>query len=379
VVTCPPTVTLEAGGGCDALNLTFATATDDCSGASTPTASPAGPYPVGTTQVTWSSIDACGNLGSCTQDVVVLGQICVRKFYDGNANGVEDGTESPIGGWKFMVSGVAQPVYTDESGNACVSVTAGMHTVTEVAPAAGWQNTAPLTVNVTIGPTNCTQLCTFGNYCFNPPSNGHTLGFWGNKNGERKLQNTGWVALLNNFGGGGVFRNSNGTVHTFTNYQDLKQWLGNGTGQNMAYMLSVQLAANVLSTAYNQLDANTTVVVAGGSRTGSNVCMVGHLTTAQPISCGTPLLTLTAVPGSTACGCNYNNAMVTIADVQARAACLLGAYGSTTPASPQRTYQECVKNILDMINNNGNNGTPCGGVTQFMNSSQSSCPFPSPY
>jgi hypothetical protein len=65
--------------------------------------------------------------------------------------------------------------------------------------------------------------------------------------------------------------------------------------------------------------------------------------------------------------------------VQARAACLLGAYGSTTPASPQRTYQECVKNILDMINNNGNNGTPCGGVTQFMNSSQSSCPFPSPY
>jgi hypothetical protein len=66
---------------------------------------------------------------------------------------------------------------------------------------------------------------------------------------------------------------------------------------------------------------------------------------------------------------------VTIDDLQARAVCLLQAYGNTTPASTQRTYQECVKNILDMINNNGNNGYACGGVTQFINPSQSSCPF----
>jgi len=374
VVTCPPSVTVEALGGCTGQNITTATATDDCSGVQDITPNPAGPYPIGTTQVTWTARDGCGNQNSCTQNVTVLGQICIRKFYDANGNGFEDGTEAGIAGWKFLVSGVALPVYTDATGNACVSVSAGQHTVTEVAPAAGWQNTSPLTCTVTIGPTNCAQLCTFGNYCFRAPSNGLTLGFWGNKNGEKILgQNPGWVALLNNLA---CLRNANGTLHTFSTFADLKTWLGSANATNMAYMLSAQLAANVLDEAYNQLSGSTNVVVAGGSKTGGNVCLVGFLSTVQPISCGSPaLLSLTSVAGSGACGCSYNNGLVMIDDLQARAVCLLQAYGNTTPASTQRTYQECVKNILDMINNNGNNGYACGGVTQFINPSQSSCPF----
>ena len=49
-----------------------------------------------------------------------------------------------------------------------------------------------------------------------------------------------------------------------------------------------------------------------------------------------------------------------------RAKCLLGTYNLTTSAGVPRTYEEMVKDLLDMINNNGNNGYPCGPLTQYM-------------
>jgi hypothetical protein len=392
-IQCPQTIPpLNAGNGCYA-TLLPPPASDDCSGVADisvsnvspplPLNTPPNQYPVGTWQVTWTATDGCGNPTTCTTTVTVLGQLCIRKFYDANANGLEDGTDSGIGNWKFVISGgLSQTVHTASSGSigtVCINVPAGQYTVTEVAPSGGWQNTTPLSSTVTFDPQNpCSQVCTFGNYCFKPPFNGLTLGFWSNKNGAKILsQNPGWVSLLNNLGGpGGCLRNANGTVHTFSTFADLNTWLLGGTATNMAYMLSVQLAANVLDEAYNQLSGSTNVVVAGGSKTGANVCIVGFLSTVQPISCGSPaLLSLTSVAGSGACGCSYNNGLVTIDDLQARAVCLLQAYPNTIPASTQRTYQECVKDILDMINNNGNNGYACGGVTQFINSSQTICPF----
>jgi len=65
---------------------------------------------------------------------------------------------------------------------------------------------------------------------------------------------------------------------------------------------------------------------------------------------------------------------VLISDLLARADCLLGAYPSMNFVSPQRTYGEAVKSIIDMINNNGNNGYPCGGISQVINSGSDSCP-----
>jgi hypothetical protein len=56
----------------------------------------------------------------------------------------------------------------------------------------------------------------------------------------------------------------------------------------------------------------------------------------------------------------------------------LGAYGNTVSASTARTYEECVKDILDIINNNGNPGGtsayPCGPTT-LLTISPSACSF----
>ncbi len=143
----------------------------------------------------------------------------------------------------------------------------------------------------------------------------------------------------------------------------------------MAYMLSAQLAAATLASHYASLDATSMVIVPGGVRTGANVCTVSYLSAAQAISCGSPpLLSLTSVPGSTTCGCTSNNGVVMMSNLLARADCLLGAYPSMTSGTAQRTYAENVKNLIDMLNNNGNNGYACGGVSQVINSGSGSCP-----
>jgi len=69
----PPTANLVADAGlCTSSgSIGAATATDVCSGAVTPVASPAGPYAVGTHTITWTATDACGNSSTSTQTVIV--------------------------------------------------------------------------------------------------------------------------------------------------------------------------------------------------------------------------------------------------------------------------------------------------------------------
>jgi hypothetical protein len=226
----------------------------------------------------------------------------------------------------------------------------------------------------------CNASVKFGNYCFSAPSGGYTLGFWSNKNGQAILSgyDPQWRTLLNGLG----LRNANGSLFqvpmtgSFSNaYTVFRTWLLGANATNMACMLSAQLAATTLDVNYQTLSDATTVIVPGGVKTNGNVCMVPFLSSAQPISCGAlPLLAITTVPGSTSCGCSSNNGSVTIGDLRARAICLLAAYPNTTGAGTQRIYEECVKNILDMINNNGNNGYACGGISQVINSGSNTCP-----
>jgi len=72
VITCPNTIIVNANNsGCTYLgNIGTATATDNCS-ATISGPVPAGPYPVGTTTVTWTATDASGNFATCTQNVLV--------------------------------------------------------------------------------------------------------------------------------------------------------------------------------------------------------------------------------------------------------------------------------------------------------------------
>lgn len=81
------------------------------------------------------------------------------------------------------------------------------------------------------------------------------------------------------------------------------------------------------------------------------------------------------MPGSGSCACVSNDGLVTIGDLRARAVCLLGAYGNTTSSGLPRTYQEAVKDLLDLVNNNGELGAPpCGGLRQYVRPSGDACP-----
>ena len=79
VVTCPPegdlSVPADAGSGCGGAVVTYsgATATDHCDGTLPVSYDPpsGSTFPVGTTQVTCSAVDSCGNVGICTFQVEV--------------------------------------------------------------------------------------------------------------------------------------------------------------------------------------------------------------------------------------------------------------------------------------------------------------------
>jgi hypothetical protein len=72
VVEPPPDVTVEAEGPFTPVDLGTATATDPEDGPVTPAPDSTGPFPVGTTVVTWSATDAAGNTGTATQRVTVV-------------------------------------------------------------------------------------------------------------------------------------------------------------------------------------------------------------------------------------------------------------------------------------------------------------------
>jgi hypothetical protein len=381
-IHCPAAVTANGSGACCvSMNLGTATASDDCSGVTITNDAPS-QFCVGNTTVTWTATDGCGNSSTCTQGVKVLGQICATKFYDANANGVQDDGEVGVAGWLITVSGAASfSGTTDSHGRVCFDVPVGAYTVSEAsASETNWVHTTATSCPVTIDSTHCSSSCSFGNYCFKAPSNGFTLGWWTNMNGQSMLAavDPAWRTVINDLN----LVNASGqpfsvpTTGSFSAaYALFKPWLKGATATNMAYMLSAQLAATSLDVNYAGLSDTTGVVVPGGVKTGGNVCIVPYLSSAQAITCGTsPLLALTSTAGSASCGCASNDAVVTVADLRARANCLLAAYPIASSAGTPRTYEECVKDILDMINNNGNNGYSCGGVSQYINSGSSTCP-----
>lgn len=97
VVTCPPegdlSVPADAGGGCGGAVVTFAgaTANDHCDGTLSVNYDPpsGSTFPVGTTQVTCSAVDSCGNVGICTFQVEVrpVNELAVNVELQGAAPG----------------------------------------------------------------------------------------------------------------------------------------------------------------------------------------------------------------------------------------------------------------------------------------------------
>jgi hypothetical protein len=248
--------------------------------------------------------------------------LCVKKFYDANANGIDDDGQ-PIDGWKYKVFADDNLIIDAETYH-CSVVDPGMYHVIEGTPVElTWLHTTDSEVDVNLA-KNDTVTVEFGNLCLGA-GGGLTLGFWSNKNGqalEITADFTGLTALwLRNASGGNV--DFNGTLAQ--NKTALNSFLLNATATNMANMLSAQLAAMYLNVAHNKVSGSALVHTGGCGNTG------------------------------------FDGSFITITDLMSAANAELYAHPKTLSGSPYRAYQECLKNALDAANNNVNfvQPTPC--------------------
>jgi hypothetical protein len=239
-----PFVVTNGEGNCVQLSNVLIKASDASQGYDN-TTNPGGEYKV------WASKDATfPNDGSKTdnfkapEDGVVPPQedephLLVQKFYDANANGVKDGLEGFITGWKINIH---DGLNIDRFTPVDVILAADDYVVTEYLPVQpNWfLTTGNNPANVTLA-LNVDQTVTFGNVCTGA-GGGLTLGFWSNKNGQALVTapDLGLLTGLN-------LKNANGSNFDPATNTALKNWLLSGSATNMAYMLSVQLAAMELN------------------------------------------------------------------------------------------------------------------------------------
>ncbi len=253
-------------------------------------------------------------------DVPTSGTLNVNKFYDANANGVNDDGQL-ITGWKIrIIDDLELFRFTPVS----VIVAPDDYVVSEFDPAeTNWIHTTANPVNVTVDAGE-TETVEFGNLCLGP-GGGHTLGFWSNKNGQATMNDGGSVcselALLN----GLYLRNAAGTRMNFgCDYTAFKNWVLGATATNMSYMLSAQLAAMELNVESG--------FVSGGA--------------------------LVYAPGT-----NSANGLgfATVNALMAEANAELTLHGTALAGDSWRSYQEALKNALDKANNNQTfvQSTPC--------------------
>jgi hypothetical protein len=247
------------------------------------------------------------------------GTLNVKKFYDANANGVDD-DGLPIAGWEVHITDAIDYgfFYTDLNGLISTVVAPDLYIVTESTPIeSNWSHTTPNPVEQAVADQG-EESVEFGNLCVGA-GGGLTLGFWSNKNGE-KLFGADDLALMVSLN----LRNANGSAFDPASYKAFRTWLLNATATNMAYMLSAQLAAMELNVLNGNVNGNSLIYAPG--TTSANA--LGY---------------------------------ATVDAVMAEANTELGLNGNTVSPHPKRSYQEALKNALDKANNNLTfvQGQPC--------------------
>lgn len=242
----------------------------------------------------------------------------VIKFYDANANGVNDDGQL-ITGWKVHIQdGIDYIRYTPVS----MFVDPDLYTVTEFSPVeTNWMSTTPNPVMVTLNPGDIATV-EFGNLCLGA-GGGKTLGFWSNKNGQA-LFGSDDLALMVSLN----LRAANGSNFDPGSYSQFRTWLLNATAANMAYMLSAQLSAMELNVFNGNVNGNALIYAPGA--TGANAL-----------------------------------GFATVNAVMAEANAELGLHGVALADSPYRAYQEALKNALDAANNNQNFVQPTACAFSF--------------
>lgn len=275
----------------------------------------------------------------CSPDITY--SISGTKFYDSDADGVRDLGEVGFAGIRIEIIFTPEltlepnPVLrtTDSSGNWSVDgIPLGTsYAVREILPppcmnGTYWRQTAPAapgTYSGIVANMNVTGL-DFGDLCFRPASGGKTLGFWSNKNGQAIMRSTdnfaGALAFLRNLP---LKTTRTGNVDFDpTTYASFRTWLLDGNAVNMAYMLSVQLAATSLDVRYSLLSDAQIV---------------------DTTDYNDPLNPLDDDP---------RIGFASIGFVRQQAILLLTISGYTPSGDPNRVAQELYKDILDDINNN---------------------------
>ncbi len=262
------------------------------------------------------------------------------KFFDINADGVQNDGEFPLGG--FVIRATFAPELSTEN-NDVLRVTAPVtgawsingipegtdYLVMEDVPTAAcdlngvvipgfsWVQTAPAMIQ-TVEPFPSTTLrrayqgdlfanvtgLDFGNRCQRQGTGGYTLGFWSNRNGKAIFESGSDLAEMVALN----LRNASGAHFNPTDYASFRTWLLGANATNMAYMLSAQYAASKLNV-YN-----------------------GFIV-------GDALL-------------DVNGEIGTLNDWFAEAQTSLGNFGSTLSGDSERANQERLKNIFDAVNNN---------------------------
>ena len=260
---------------------------------------------------------------NCGGGDVDTAEIIAVKFYDANANGINDDGQE-ISGWGVCVQQDAGILDCSHVTRLDMTVVPDGYTVSEKNPIQGnWVHTTPTSEHFSViaGEVHTTE---FGNVCLGA-GGGLTLGYWSNKNGGKVI--TGPPSLL-----AGVLalnlRNANGTLLGSVNLANFQKFLLNANASNMANMLSAQLAAMYLNRASGGVSGSALVYAP---------CLIGSAANENALG------------------------FISINDLIAAANASLGTDGYTVAAGPIRSYQECLKNALDKGNNNLNfvQATPC--------------------
>lgn len=258
------------------------------------------------------------------------GTIIVRKFYDANANGIQEITEVRLSNWPMTLGsaslGTLGTLLTDAFGYAQFSqIPAGSnYWVREGTPnESNWVQTAPRVNGVPVNPVTGISVAAghtthvaFGNYC-TKPGGGKTPGFWSNQNGQARMMDGSPASLLPELNQLAALNlvNANGSAFNPVDYPSFRTWLLGSTATNMAYKLSSHVAAMHLNIEAGFVNPNRVYAPFGGT--------INQLMNAANTS--------------------------------------LGAFPYTPTGHPQRANQETLKNYLDALNNGAPvvSPTPC--------------------
>lgn len=240
----------------------------------------------------------------------------VLKFYDANANGINDDGQL-IEGWQVNI---ANGISIDRFTPVSIILEPGTYTVTEYNSIVGnWLGTTDNPVVVTLE-NGDEELVEFGNLCLGA-GGGLTLGYWSNKNGGRTINNNTCLPGVLDL----KLRKANGDLLGNVSLADFQKFLTSASATNMANMLSAQLAAMWLNVHCSGAVDENALILAPGTDSANDL------------------------------------GFATVGAVIDEANALLQGTGLILSGDALRPRAEALKNALDDANNNTNfvQPTPC--------------------